>query len=158
MLLQTLGPEAAPGSSTRRDPSQRRVPSESEHALEMSSEPEHALEICVPRSSRPKRSLINAPSRLFSRRSREALLFLTTRLPIGRGVLTRLVAASRLDKGARVVLALRSLAGASSRSDGGSAHHLAFSYMPNGDRAAPEMGRVRRPLLADWLRGTPCRC
>ena len=47
-------------------------------------------------------------------RSREGLLFPTTRLPIGRGVLTRLVAASRLDEGARVVLALRSLAGASS--------------------------------------------
>ena len=123
---------------------------------EMPSEPEHALEICVPRSSRPKCSLVTAPSRLFSRRSRAALLFPTTRLPIGRGVIPRLVAASRLDEGACVILALGSLAGASSRSDGGSAHHLTFGRVPNGDRAAQETGLVRRPLLADWLRGTPC--
>ena len=81
------------------------------------------------------------------------LLFQTTRLPIGRGVLTLLVADSRLDEGVRVVLALRSLARASRRSEGGSAHILTSGHVSNGDRAESETGRVRRPLLSDWLKG-----
>ena len=46
MPVQTPGTEAAPGSSTRRDPSQRRdADREPDHASdEMSREPEHALE------------------------------------------------------------------------------------------------------------------
>ena len=51
------------------------------------------------------------------------------------------------------MLALCSLAGGSSRSDGGSAHLLAFGRVPNGAGAESETGRVRRPLLADWLKG-----
>ena len=51
------------------------------------------------------------------------------------------------------MLALRSLAGASNRSDGGSAHLLAFGHAPNGAGAESETGRVRHQLLSDWLKG-----
>ena len=34
----------------------------------------------------------------------------------------------------------------------GSAHHLTSGHVCNGDRVESEMGWVRRPLLADWLK------
>ena len=84
----------------------------------------------------------------FSRR--EGPLLLTTRLLAG--TIARFPGHPPLDRrtvgGATPTL----LSGVPSGGVCGSAHLLTSDRVLNGDRVESETGRVRRPLLADWLR------
>jgi len=140
--------QASTSDDTKPEASSDAFRAQADHALDLTENPTPATGRDQSRRTRHQRDAFQQtrPSRpravpSLSCHSRAGLLFPTTRLPSGRGVLTRLVAASRLDEGAQVVLALRSLAGASSRNDGGLAHVLSSGHMPNGSGAESETGQ-----------------